>query len=440
MRDQCSVCILDAVYRQSITQDNEDVEKWMQREQRYTDDYNRMSRNKLWAVTEHECLYYDGSPEEYKNNKKIWPRGRHLHTISLYSQFYDFFLFMWTHTKPYKHVALILTMAIHRPLQTTATSYILQYIQQNPTTAPFWLYFINFYGYILVRFLDWQYQLTVPLESQRIQLRTVLLKQMLKIPHDHPLAYKWPSGRFVGLINDVDVVISDVWQSMLLVLDDLVTIVYLIVLCCLNLHMYTMENSESNAYGIYVGLFLMLGLLTMAVPFVWFHLFDYKVQECERMVRDSRALYMSASQQTYSIQRARQKHGVDNQDISIEQNRTEIAIAVKSYWLYVTISFRALLHKLAWETNYGIISNSWGPLVAYFLLTKNGFAGSMSSANILIIFFSLHDLIKSSIEILQYLIKMSRGCNALRDIAEILNVNIKKYDPIDIEKGKSSQV
>ena len=44
----------------------------------------------------------------------------------------------------------------------------------------------------------------VPLNSQRVQLRTVLLKARTGLSNDHPVAVKWPAGRFTGLLKDVD--------------------------------------------------------------------------------------------------------------------------------------------------------------------------------------------------------------------------------------------
>ena len=48
---------------------------------------------------------------------------------------------------------------------------------------------------------------------------------------------------------------------------------------------------------------------------------------------------------------------------------------------------------------------------------------------------SLEKLQDLSKKLLQYLIKMSRGCNVLRDVADILNANVQNYDPIDLEMG-----
>jgi hypothetical protein len=93
---------LVAAHRRRRAQDKEDVEQGLERERRFTVEYNKMSRNKLWAVNAGpECAYYDGSPDEYKHQQNIWPRGRDLHSINLYSQLLDFFRFMWQHTKPY---------------------------------------------------------------------------------------------------------------------------------------------------------------------------------------------------------------------------------------------------------------------------------------------------------------------------------------------------
>jgi hypothetical protein len=93
----------------------------------------------------------------------------------------------------------------------------------------------------------------------------------------------------------VDDVINGVWQSMLNMIDDLVTMLYLIILCFGNLAVSVGKQSDQAAYGVYVGLFLTLGISIMTMPFVWFYLFGSSVEECERMVREGQALYMSAS-------------------------------------------------------------------------------------------------------------------------------------------------
>ena len=207
---------LEDLHREGIARDKSDVEHGLQRERRFTVDWNRMSRNKLWAANEDpaECAYFDGTPEEYMNhNVDIWPYGRHLHEINLHRQLYDFFRFMWHHTKPYKTVAVILLMSIINPIQVAAISWMAQYIQENPRTAPLWVHFLAFYGFAVERFLYWWYEMWVPLNSQRVQLRCVLLKKRARLSFDHPVAVKWPAGRFTGLIKDVDDVINNIWLS-----------------------------------------------------------------------------------------------------------------------------------------------------------------------------------------------------------------------------------
>ena len=437
---------LEVEYRRRIAQDKSDAKKGLERERYFTVDYNRMSRNKLWASKEGpECAYYDASPEQYKEND-IWPRGRDLRKLNFYSQLFDFFRFMWAHTKPYKTVAVIMIMSVGKPFQVAAISVVVQYIEKNPTTAPLWLFYINFYGYTLEWFLYWWYQMWVPLNSQRVQMRCVLLQQRARLPYDHPIAKQWQAGRFNGLLKDVDEVINGVWQSMLDMIDDMVSMVYLIVLCFVNLK-YSLEvNPDGNAYAIYVGLFIGLGVFTMALPFVWFHLFDPSVQETERMIREGQALYMSASQErlaageslyrTQSGGRIADGENVDDiEGCEVERRKQADSIAVISYWLYGRTTFRGFFHRLAWETNYGFMMQAAGPLIAYFLLTKEGFASTFGTANIIIVLFSLEKLQDLSKKLLQYLIKMSRGCNVLRDVADILNTNIQNYDPIDLEMG-----
>lgn len=435
---------LEVAYRRRMEQDELDAKKGLQRERYFTVAYNRMSRNKLWAAKEgSECAYYDASPEEYTHHQDIWPRGRDLRTLNLYSQLFDFFRFMWSHTKPYKTVAVVLIMSVMKPFQVATISFVVQYIENNPKTAPLWLYFFNFYGYTFDRFLYWYYQMWVPLNSQRVQMRCVLLQKRARLPYDHPIAKKWQAGRFTGLLKDVDEVINGVWQSMLDMIDDMVTMIYLVILCFVNLAVSLEKNPDGNAYATYIGIFLGLGILTMALPFLWFHLFDSSVQDCERMIREGQALYMSASQERlaageslYRKESGGRVAGVENVEGSeVERRKQADSIAVSSYWLYGRTTFRGFFHRLAWETNYGFLTHVLGPFVAYFLLTREGFGASFGSANIIIVLLSLQNLGELSEKLLKYLVKMSRGCNVLRDVADILNTNLEDYEPIDLEKG-----
>mmetsp|Transcript_5788 Transcript_5788/g.12738 ORF Transcript_5788/g.12738 Transcript_5788/m.12738 type:complete len:238 (-) Transcript_5788:1038-1751(-) len=196
---------VNEAYREGIARDERDVERGLKQERWFTVDWNRMSRNKIWAAEAGpECKFYDGTPGEYTNGAKVWPRGRHLGEMSIYRQLYDFFRFMWSHTRPYKTVAVILIRSIAKPLQVAVLSFVAQYIQQHPHTTPLWFYFFGFYGYVGDKFLYWWYEMWVPLNSQRVQLRCVLLKKRSSLPHDHPMAVKWPVGRFTGLLKDVD--------------------------------------------------------------------------------------------------------------------------------------------------------------------------------------------------------------------------------------------
>ena len=85
-------------------------------------------------------------------------------------------------------------------------------------------------------------------------------------------------------------VINGVWQSMLNMIDDLVTMLYYSILCCANLAVSVGKKSDQTAYGMYVGIFLALGISTMTLPFLWFYVFDSSMQECRRMVREGQAL------------------------------------------------------------------------------------------------------------------------------------------------------
>ena len=129
---------LEELHRLKIARDQRDVDEYMQRERRFNVDYNRMSRNKLWSNVEGpECdgIYYDGTPDEYTQNMDVWPLGRRLEDLSIYQQLYDFFRFMWGHTKPYKTVFLILLRSASTPIQVAVLSWLTEYIQDNPVST-----------------------------------------------------------------------------------------------------------------------------------------------------------------------------------------------------------------------------------------------------------------------------------------------------------------
>ena len=109
----------------------------------------------------------------------------------------------------------------------------------------------------------------VPLNSQRVQFRCVLLKKRVRLPHDHPMAVKWSSGRFPGLLKDVDDVVNSIWNNQLSMFDDLVSMMYLLVLCFVQLATSVEENLDSNAYAVYVAVFIGLGMVTMVMPYVF---------------------------------------------------------------------------------------------------------------------------------------------------------------------------
>lgn len=81
-----------------------------------------------------------------------------------------------------------------------------------------------------------------------------------------------------------------------------------------------------------------------------------------------------------------------------------------------------------------MFTHAWAPIAAYILLTEEGFGASFGTQNILIILLSLRDLNKLSVKLLEYLMSMSRGCNTLRDVADLLNAKVD--DPaLDLEMG-----
>ena len=440
---------LEKTFLEGLERDTSDVRRCLEREKKFTVDYSRMSTNRLWAAKDGPVAPYAASIEEYKDGNDIWPRGRELADLSVYKQIWDFFCFMWRHTKPYSTVALILLMSFTKPLQNALLGYVAQEIEKDPKGVPLWLYFTPFFAKAFERFLYWHYELLVPLNSQRVQLRSVLLSQRVRFDDNHPLAKKWASGRFTGLLKDVDDVINKIWKSCLSMFDDMVQIVYLLVLCLLNLAWQfrggTAEGAQTpNAaeYGTYVGVFVALGIVTMGLPFLWFHFFHHKVMQCEEMIREGQSMYMSSSSDAVAM-------GVEGTFLGFSLNtstasngsaKTNVYLdgvegtARKAFWIFGRTTFRAFFHRLAWTANFSLISKIFGPVVAYVLLTAQGF-GAANLTSTIIILVSLQDLSNLSSKLLDYLVSMSRGCSTLLDVAEILNADVEYKEASDIEDG-----
>jgi len=380
---------LDALFRDGIERDAADIESDMERERSFQGEWNRLSRNKLWKKEPGPYpAVYEGTVEEYMSTSVhvktigatenlseplVWPNGRDLKELSICGQIYDYFRFMWRHTKPYKTVAMILLMSFISPLQTAILSYVAQQIEANPTTVPLWLYLISTFLDSISKTLYWWHEMWVPLNSQRVQMRSVLLSKRTSLPDDHPLAIKWPAGRFTGLLKDVDDVVNQIWKSCLFVFEDLVSIIYQLILCFSNLAIVANDSNveQKSDYGTYVAAFLAIGVVTMGAPFIWFNMMYGKVEECETMVREGQVIYMSCSA-----------------DAVARGSESTIKNGRKSFWIYGRTTFRSFFHRLAWTSNFSIVSRFLGALVAYWLLTASVFGGG-GLTSVLIILLSL---------------------------------------------------
>lgn len=74
------------------------------------------------------------------------------------------------------------------PFENALISYLAQEIEEDPKAVPLWLYFTPFFMEGVGKYLYWWYEMWVPLNSQRVQLRSVLLSQRIRIPDGHPMA------------------------------------------------------------------------------------------------------------------------------------------------------------------------------------------------------------------------------------------------------------
>lgn len=233
-----------------------------------------------------------------------------------------------------------------------------------------------------------------------------------------------------------------VWESLLNMIQGLTTMLYFILLCIIHLAIAVPKYPGETVSVFFksASLFIFLGVTTMVLPVFWFGLFDSSVQACEQMIRDGQSLYMSAAHERLAMRDQKGLHqtqdhqGGENDCDVVERRKEADRIAVIAFWLYGRATFRSYFHQLAWQTNFGLLSLLWCPLVAYFLLNKASFA----SAEILIILLSLYNIQHLSVQLLNTLISMDQGLKVLRDVAEILNANCEDYEPIDLEVGEAS--
>jgi hypothetical protein len=430
------------VFLDACKRDRRDARAGLERERKFTVSWRRLSTNHIWADSNGApVVLFEDSVQQYKKNQKVWPLGRCVHEISPYSQIWNYFLFTWRHTRPYKTVGLIILMAASRPVQNLTIGYIATQIEADPKGVPAWLYFVPLFILGIERTMNWWYQINVPLNSQRYQLRCVLLTQRVQLSDSHPLAHKWPAGRFNGLLRDVDELVNGVWGTCLIMIEELITIIWTTLLCLINLA--STIGSETTPiptidYGIYVALFLGLGFLTMTFPFLWFRFFRVKFKECETMVRDGQALYLSAAANAVmvdpelsDIEIVSQTRGVEGPHslfTNNEDKRTGAAEAgamtttgKRAFRVFGLATFRSFFLRLAWTTNYSLIIQATGAAVAYFLLTAEGFGESFNLTSTLIVLLSLKDFSAISIKLLDEITLMSRGCLVLGDVAELLN-------------------
>ena len=217
------------------------------------------------------------------------------------------------------------------------------------------------------------------------------------------------------------------------------TIVYFVIVSNVHLGVVQREAGETTEHSIKIAFVMFfLAVFTMALPIIWFRLFYSTVQECEQLIRDGQALYMSLAYERLTLHDhggLLQTHDQSTKDCdsTVEERKEADRYAVQAFWLYGRATFRSYFHRLAWQTNFSFISYLWIPLVAYFLINRV----PLASAEILVIILSLHNIHGKSVQVLDMMISMSQGLKVLRDIAEILNADCENYEPIDLELGGS---
>jgi len=425
-------------FLRACERDRADARAGLERERKFTVAWSRLSTNRIWSDEEGPPVaLFEDSVRRYKNGRRLWPLDRDVDDLSLYGQAWDFFRFMSEHTRPYKTFALIVLMATVKPLQNVAVAYVADAVRADPKGAPVWKYFLPFCVHFFDRFAYWWHEMWIPLNSQRYQLRCALLAQRTRLPDSHDLARKWPAGRFNGLLRDVDELVNGVWGSCLKIMEELVTVFWTTALCLANLATAFARGRDEVLpdplptvnYGVYAALFLGLAFVTMALPFLWFQFFVSSLKECETMVRDGQALYLSAADHAVMVD---SPQGDYPQPFTMANERREGGAASQkrgamtstgkhAFRVFAFSTFRSFFLRLAWSTNYTLLLAFLSAPLTYVLLTVEGFGDVFSVSATLIVLLSLKDLIVISTRLLELLTIISRGCLVLSDVAELLN-------------------
>ena len=105
------------------------------------------------------------------------------------------------------------------------------------------------------------------------------------------------------------------------IIEEMVTTLWTVAFCLLNLAVVYAKGRSENLpdllptidYMVYVAVFLVVGLLTLALPFLWFQGFMTTFKDCETMVRDGQALYLSAASHAVMVD---SPHNDDDESIS----------------------------------------------------------------------------------------------------------------------------
>jgi hypothetical protein len=433
----------EETFQASCEKDKTEVQDGLERERSFMVQWNRLSRNLIWSKEQGPpVVLYQGTVDDYKaKGKEIWPWGHNVQDLTIYGQIWGYFCFMWNRTRPRLVAMLIVVMTLSSPIRIFLLGYITNEIVQDPSGVELWLYFTPFYLSVVKHILYWWYEMLVPLNSQRYQLRCVLLTRRVQLPDSHPLAQKWTPGRFGGLLKDVDELVNGVWKGCLQIIELTVTVVWTLGLCLSNLaidfkNQGGSQETSGSGYGIYVGVFLGLGFLVLTLPFLWFHFFNTRLSECEIMVQEGQAMYLSsageavmASETTSStyVSSSLNQNGSIIESDKLRNDEKMTTVGREAFRVFAFTTFRSFFFRLAWTTNYDLLSQISVPLISYWLLTTREF-GTHSVTSTIIILRSLTELVLISKRILALLTVMAKGCLVLVKVAELLNAGLESSD------------
>ena len=205
---------------QACERDRVDARDRLERERKFTVTWHRLSTNCFWkkeagspvVLLENSLQQYKETGNPPTQHGQVSLYGRHSPRPRPSSVWPNLGLSL-LHVPAYptlQNIGPHYHESCYPALQNLTLSYMASAIETDPKGTSLAIYFLSLFVHVFDRSLNWWHEIYIPLNSQRYQLRCMLLTKRVQLKDSHPLAIKWTSGRFNGLLRDVDELVNGV--------------------------------------------------------------------------------------------------------------------------------------------------------------------------------------------------------------------------------------